>query len=234
MIIITDAHISTTRGNHAVFQRMLAKLEKTNQDLVFLGDMFELWIALPGYEEGIHRDFAGWCRDQKQQRAIGYLEGNHEYYIAEERGDAFTWCSEGPWWQDDEGCLFVHGDQVNRQDRNYLTFRKLIKNKIAKRIIACLPFGPKITNWVKHGLKQTNIDFRLNLPRTEIEIFALSRFLQGADIIFVGHFHQEYTYRDHESRELHILPDWFSTQKVTLFHRDPRTVTSVHWEELDG
>jgi UDP-2,3-diacylglucosamine pyrophosphatase LpxH len=234
MIIITDAHISTARGNHTAFFRMLAKLEAINQDLVFLGDIFDLWVALPRYEEGIHRDFADWCRDQKQHRTIGYMEGNHEYYIAEERKDAFTWCSEDPWRQDDEGCLFVHGDQVNRKDRNYLTFRKLVKNKITKRIIRCLPYGPKILNWTRQGLKQTNIDFRLSLPHTEIETFAQSRFLQGADIIFVGHFHQEYTYRHHESKELYVLPDWYSTQKVSLFQHDPRVVTTVHWEELDG
>ena len=62
MIIITDAHISKARGNHAIFFKMLESLEKNNQDLIFLGDIFDLWVALPRYEEEIHRDFIAWCR----------------------------------------------------------------------------------------------------------------------------------------------------------------------------
>ena len=68
MIIITDAHISKANGNHAIFFKMLESLEKNNQDLIFLGDIFELWVALPRYEEKIQRDFIAWCRRQKSHR----------------------------------------------------------------------------------------------------------------------------------------------------------------------
>ncbi len=77
MIIITDAHISKTKGNHAIFFKMLEFLEKNNQDLIFLGDIFDLWVALPRYEEEIHQDFIAWCRIQKSHRTIGYMEGNY-------------------------------------------------------------------------------------------------------------------------------------------------------------
>jgi len=53
MIIVTDAHISKTDGNHATFFRMLESLEENNQDLIFLGDIFDLWVALPGYESDV-------------------------------------------------------------------------------------------------------------------------------------------------------------------------------------
>lgn len=232
MIIITDAHVSSAKGNHITFFQMLEAIRGNDQDVIFLGDIFDLWIALPRYEEDIHRDFIKWCRDQKRYRTIGYMEGNHEYYLAEERGDAFTWCSVDPWRQDAAGTLFVHGDQVNRRDRNYLSFRKLAKNKITKFIARCLPYGPKIMDSIKQGLKKTNIEFRLDLPREEIELFAENRFAEGIDTIFVGHFHQEYRFRNREAKELHILPDWFSTQKVTLYHREFREVASVHWKSL--
>ena len=232
MIIITDAHVSSAKKNYITFFQMLEAIRGNDQDVIFLGDIFDLWIALPRYEEDIHRDFIDWCRDQKQYRTIGYMEGNHEYYLADERGDAFTWCSVDPWWQDAAGTLFVHGDQVNRRDRKYLSFRKLAKNKITKFITRCLPFGPKIADFIKQGLKKTNVEFRIDLPRGEIELFAKRRFAEGIDTIFVGHFHQEYLFRDRESKELHILPDWFSTQKVTLYHRKFREVASVHWKNL--
>ena len=117
MIIIADAHVSKAKGNHAAFFKMLEVLERNNEDLIFLGDIFELWIALPRYEENIHRDFIAWCRKQKKYRTIGYMEGNREYYLSNERGQAFTWCSTDAWWRDDAGALFVHGDQINRKDK---------------------------------------------------------------------------------------------------------------------
>ena len=93
MIIITDAHISKSKGNYAIFFKMLESLEKNNQDLIFLGDIFDLWVALPRYEEEIHQDFIAWCRRQKSHRTIGYMEGNHEYYLVKERASDFTLCS---------------------------------------------------------------------------------------------------------------------------------------------
>jgi UDP-2,3-diacylglucosamine pyrophosphatase LpxH len=232
MIIVTDAHISKARGNHSAFFKMLAAIEGTGHDLVFLGDIFELWIALPGYEQDIHINFIAWCAEQKKSRSIGFLEGNHEYYLASQRARAFTWCSDEAWWQDDAATLFVHGDQINRRDRNYLIFKKLINHGASKFILRSLPFGPKIAESIKKGLKKTNQKFRVQLPRDEIKFFADKRFAAGADTIFVGHFHQQYCYRNQESKELYVLPDWLSTQKITLYQKNPRTISTRHWREL--
>jgi UDP-2,3-diacylglucosamine pyrophosphatase LpxH len=232
MIIITDAHVSKARGNHAAFFKMLEAIESTEHDLIFLGDIFELWIALPRYEEDIHLKFIAWCLEQKNSRAIGFLEGNHEYYLASQRAQAFTWCSNDAWWQDDAGTLFVHGDQVNRKDRNYLAFKKLIKNRISNFILRRLPFGPKIAESIKKRLKKTNIEFRLKIPRDEIKFFADNKFAEGVDTIFVGHFHQEYCYRNQESKKLYVLPDWLGTQKVTLYQKNPKKISTKHWREL--
>ena len=232
MIIITDAHVSKIKGNDASFLKMLEALEKNSQDLIFLGDIFDLWIALPRYEDDIHREFISWCREQKKHRTIGYMAGNHEFYMTNERARAFTWYSQDAWQAGKEGILFVHGDQINRKDRKYLYFRILARSQIVKFIVRYLPLGPKVVEFIKEELKKTNLEFRLGLPKEEIEFFAEARFAEGADTIFVGHFHQEYTYRNRESRELHILPDWHRTQKVTVYRRNPKKITFLHWREL--
>ena len=233
MIIITDAHVSEANGNHTDFFRMLEALEKNDQDLIFLGDIFDLWIALPRYEEDVHRDFLAWCRHQKKFRRIGYMEGNHEYYLADERDRDFTWCSQAPWRQDDKGILYVHGDQINRKDRNYLGFRKLAKSRISKFLVRVLPFGPLVVASIKKGMKKTNINFRRHLPRDEIKAFAETMFATGVDIIFVGHFHRQFRYGNPQSRALYVLPDWFGTQKVTVYQRESKEIVSTHWEDLE-
>ncbi len=234
MIIITDAHVSEPNGNHETFFEMLEFLKSDPRDIVFLGDIFDLWIALPGYEIDLHHEFIAWCREQKGQCTIGFLEGNHEFYLAAGRSEAFSWCSANAWYQDDTGSLFVHGDQVNRRDTNYLVFRKLIRNRLTRRVLCYLPCGPRLAETVKRRLKQTNHRFKINFPRAEIEAFADSRFAEGADPIFMGHFHREYVYRNQDAKALYILPDWYSTQKVTVFDQKARKATFSHWKEISG
>lgn len=232
MIIITDAHVSQARGNHTAFFQMLATIERCGHDLIFLGDIFDLWIALSRYEDEIHTRFIDWCREQKQFRSIGYLEGNHEFYLASERAQAFTWCSGKGWRRDDAGLLFVHGDQINRNDRKYLIFNKLIKNSLTKYILRYLPYGPDFASSVKHRLKKTNKKFRIQVPWNEIRRFADDRFAEGVATIFVGHFHQESSISSHRSKKTYILPDWLSTQKVTVYEHASQKLSMLHWKEL--
>jgi UDP-2,3-diacylglucosamine hydrolase len=232
MIIITDAHINKARGNHTAFFKMLAAIERTEHDLILLGDIFDLWVALPRYEEDLHIKFIAWCLEQKDRRTIGYLEGNHDFFLASQRAEAFTWCSKCAWRQDDAGILFVHGDQINRKDLKYLALKKLVKNSITKYILRYLPFGPGIAKSFKRGLKKTNKKFRIQIPLDEIKFFADNRFAEGIDTIFAGHFHQEYCYRSRESKKLYVLPDWLATQKITLYQKNPKKITTMHWREL--
>lgn len=232
MIIVTDAHISKARGNHTAFFTMLEAIERSEHDLIFLGDIFDLWIALPRYEKDIHINFIAWCREQKNRRTIGFLEGNHEFFLASQRAEAFTWCSNDAWWQDDAATLLVHGDQVNRKDRKYLAFKKLSKNYMTKLILRGLPFGPEITNSIKRGLKKRNNKFHIQIPWNEVKFFADNQFAAGVDTIFMGHFHREYCYRKQESKKMYVLPDWLSTQKVTFYQKNPIKISTGHWREL--
>jgi UDP-2,3-diacylglucosamine pyrophosphatase LpxH len=101
-------------------------------------------------------------------------------------------------------------------------------------ILKYLPFGPKLAEAIKHFLKQSNHEFKIIFPREAIEDFAESRFAEGANRIFVGHFHREFTYCNPDSRSLYILPDWYSTQKVTVFDQKSQKATSLNWRQISG
>jgi UDP-2,3-diacylglucosamine pyrophosphatase LpxH len=232
MIIVSDAHINESIDNQSEFFRMLQALEKSDEDLVFLGDIFDLWIALPRYEHKDHRRFLSWCGAQKKFRRIGYIEGNHEYFLAEERRDFFTWCSDGPYHGDGKGNLFCHGDQINRRDRNYIWFRKMAKNGLTKTVLRLTPFGPEIVERLKARLKLTNLKFRYQLPRKEMERFALNRFESGDRKIFVGHFHQEHRFRGPGGRNLYTVPSWFGKGIITHFEERSGIVKHDRWTAL--
>jgi UDP-2,3-diacylglucosamine hydrolase len=231
MILIADAHVNAAAGTHRPFFRMLDILEKTAEDIVFMGDIFDLWIALPGYEQSVHARFLEWCRQQKTRREIGYIEGNHEFFLAEEKGDAFSWATDRAFRADGRGNLFCHGDRINRRDRNYLRFRELTKNRPVKRLLGILPSGPFWAEHVKKKLKHTNQAFRSNLPREEILRFLSTAQAGGIKRIFVGHFHQEAFFRRGRA-QLYVLPDWLGTRKITRFNRLNGQVFHLQWQDL--
>ena len=232
MIIIADAHIDESRGNESAFFQMLDTIEETDQDVVFLGDIFELWIALTRYEKGFHKSFLAWCETQKQRRTVGFIEGNHEYFVAAQRKNSFSWCTERAGWPDANGLLFCHGDQINRRDRNYLRFRKIAKNQICQTVVRFLPFGPGIAKLLVFLFKRTNLKFRKRLPKKSIASFAEASFEDGIHTIFVGHFHRNYQYRESESKALYIVPGWLEAEQITLYDKESGRVSSCHWSEL--
>ncbi|GBC62762.1 hypothetical protein DENIS_3739 [Desulfonema ishimotonii] len=233
MIIVTDAHISSAAGNSATFFEMLRAFEETAGDLIFLGDIFDLWIALPGFEQEIHREFLAWCRTQKGRRKIGFIEGNHEFFLARKKGDAFSWCTDGPCRDDGRGHLFCHGDQINRKDRNYLRFRRLVRNSVTRMLLKHIPLGPELAEQVRRGMKNTNPVFRKMFPENEITAFGKDCFRdRRVRTVFVGHFHREYVMPFSPGRRLYLLPDWLSTEKVALYREATGEMILSHWREM--
>ena len=230
--MIADAHLSRRRGNLEAFFHMLAMLGEGPGDVVFLGDIFDLWIALPRYEENCHQRFAAWCRRQKSRRRIGFVEGNHEFFVARAHRRAFTWCTPGPWWQTGEGHLFCHGDRINRADRAYLAFRMLTKNPVSRAVIRGLPLGPRLAEQVKRDLKGTNQAFRKHLPVAALRSFAEARFRHGARHIFVGHFHRSYHYEGLRGGVLDALPAWYLQGAVSVWRSSDQRLQQGPWQEL--
>jgi UDP-2,3-diacylglucosamine pyrophosphatase LpxH len=230
IILVADAHVGESRENAAAFFEMLAGLEATRCDLVFLGDIFDLWIGLAGYETAAHRHFSAWCRRQKAQRSIGFMEGNHEFFIARQQRAAFTWCTADACWQQG-GILYVHGDRINRRDISHRLFRAVTRSRLAGELLRRAPNGPRMAMGVKTLLARNRPSLRA-LPLDEIRRFAESWLERGVHTILVGHFHAEYVYRRSGSGSLHLLPGWQESRKITRVDPLGGTVASGHWREV--
>jgi UDP-2,3-diacylglucosamine pyrophosphatase LpxH len=229
VIIIADAHIRNEH-NDAAFFNMLAHIEKCSDSVIFLGDIFDLWIGLPRYENQIHRDFCAWCRSQKLYRTIGFIEGNREYFVAFGKKKCFSWCSDTG--KAAAGVFFCHGDQINQQDTHYLRFRWAAKNKVIKILLQFIPLGTCLIHHIKRQCEKTNTAFRKHISYEDINCFAEKKFSQGYQTLFVGHFHQEYVYQDSRGNSLHLIPDWSTTGKITHYDESSQKVTHIRWEEI--
>ena len=234
LIIVADTHIEPEGTQEKAFFKMLARLGDSPHDVIFLGDIFDLWIALPGYEGKSQQAFLQWCRQQTSSRMIGFLEGNHEFFVSDEHGDSFSWSTSDSSWRDSEGNLFVHGDQINRNDNRYLLFRRLTKNAVTRTLLRFLPGGPLICNRLGQMLRHTNRQHRLGLPEEQIQYFADQNFANGVETIYAGHFHSTYQYKHTSARTLYLLPAWFESGQVTRIDTNDlqKPVEFVNWKAL--
>ena len=231
MIIIADAHISQNNDTGAEFMAMLKALENTTQDVVFLGDIFDLWIAFPRYETALHRDFLQWCREQQEHRKVLFLEGNHEFFVDEERRSAFTSYNDDIAGLQINDILFIHGDRINFNDKNYLRFRRLVKSRACRFFVHWVPCGRQIVHYFRSGIKKTNHNFRRFIPMTEITAFARSVRDRGVKTIFIGHFHHAEIIQDAE-QTICMLPDWLTTRKVMYFDPAANTFDCELWRDV--
>jgi UDP-2,3-diacylglucosamine hydrolase len=234
MLIIADAHLDESIGNTADFFHMLDRIALTSHDVVLLGDTFDLWIGLDRYETPLHRDFLAWCKIQKTKRTLGFVEGNHEYFIADERCHYFTWCSQTARRSDDGKMLFCHGDMINAEDVNYLHFRKLMKNRWTKALVRPIPLGPALTKAVKRRLKTTNLKFRQSIPSAQISKFAERHFQDGIVTVFSGHFHETlcYSSENNPGWTFYTIPPWYKSGEVGLYNSSSASLRCCHWKEI--
>jgi UDP-2,3-diacylglucosamine pyrophosphatase LpxH len=231
LIIIADAHVQEDH-DEAEFFAMLSALQSHTTDVVFLGDIFELWIGFDRYEKSHHRRFLQWCANELPQREIGFVEGNHEFFVARNHGESFTWWSEDSFAHPELPVCFAHGDKVNRKDLPYLRFRRLARSRPMRLLVRILPWGRSWVDWLRRKLKKTNAAFRGALPREEIQ-----RAWQESPrpILALGHFHQPFSLRAGQN-QVWVCPAWLENHQVTLLRQEKQgwQFQSLPWREALG
>ncbi len=227
MIIISDSHVSNETFDE--FFDMLLMIEKTDHSVVFLGDIFDLWISIPRYENSNHRKFLKWCKKQIKKRSIGVIEGNHEFFVSRCHGGSFTWSNEEEFIEND--VVYVHGDMININDSGYRLLRVLSKNIFMKTLFRFLPYGGRVINWIEEKIGNINPKKNYNLPDNDINEFAEKKFKDGNKIILMGHFHQSKTYK-YDDKRVFLLPDWYTTKKISYLDIENRSIKSDICENI--
>ncbi|MCB1044322.1 MAG: metallophosphoesterase [Acidobacteria bacterium] len=228
-LVVSDAHVSSWYHNESVFFDMLQAIKETELNVVFLGDIFDLWIGVPRYETSAQKAFLVWCEEQKGVREIGFIEGNHEFFVHHYHRDVFSWSDSK---QHIVGrVVFAHGDLANPKDINYLRFRRWTNNDFTRNLIRWMPWGPTITQRLKRKLEGSNKPFKLTFPAEEIGGYGSELAGASHDLVVIGHFHRE-TIIDMDSGKLFVAPDWWSTGRVALLEIQSGDIEVGPWQEL--
>jgi UDP-2,3-diacylglucosamine pyrophosphatase LpxH len=194
ILIIADSHFTEHQPEAAVFHSLLETISGTGDDVLFIGDFFDLWIACPGYESGIHREFLEWCRKEILRRKIWFVEGNHEFFIRKNRSEYFTEVFTEEALLDGGKFYAIHGDMINYHDHAYSLLRAVLRNPLSyfvMRLFGYTGFGTSFSGKVRKDLRKTNQVQKHYYPRAELLELDKKLRARGVEHAVVGHFHRD-------------------------------------------
>ena len=229
IFLVADAQLEDGQELDSEFSAMLDVLSRTQNDVVFLGDIMDLWIAKPRYEKGCHEAFIRWCREESAKRKVFFVEGNHEFFVASRHKGAFTKAVEGSLRLGD--ALFVHGHAIQGKPWSFNRwFIPLCKSWLGSLVLALMPCGQAFARRVKHSLG--NRHPTPVLPEEEVRRWAEPLAAKGElHELFLGHFHKGGDLAV-GNLQCHALPPWKQGGMAALYAPETHRVTVGNWKEL--
>jgi UDP-2,3-diacylglucosamine pyrophosphatase LpxH len=158
-------------------------------DWLFLGDVFDVWVGLPGMETAAQRTFLDWVGSRRAAgRWVGLWMGNREYFL-DRHADAFDLLGEGTGGAlEGEALAFEHGDWINPADWRYRAWNLLSRSGPMWALVRCLPasLAQGLARTLERRLRTTNRAYKLAFPG---EAFASAAAASGDRTFVTGHFH---------------------------------------------
>jgi len=158
-------------------------------DWLFLGDIFDVWVGVPGMDTPLERAFLDWVRARRREgRWVGFWLGNREYFLDRWSGE-FDLMGEGiGGGLPAEGLRWEHGDLVNRADWRYRLWNILSRSGPVWLFARLLPRASAraLATRIQRALHTTNRNYKLAFPRAAFR--AAADEAPGTTFI-TGHFH---------------------------------------------
>jgi VanZ family protein/UDP-2,3-diacylglucosamine pyrophosphatase LpxH len=158
-------------------------------DWLFLGDVFDVWVGLPGLETEAQRAFLAWVDARRAAgRWVGLWLGNREYFL--DRHDAhFDLMGEGlGGGLPGEGLAWEHGDLINAADRQYRLWHLVSRSGLMWLTFRLMPAGlaRRVSAGLERRMRTTNTAYKLAFPR---EAFRAAAAGTTPATFLTGHFH---------------------------------------------
>ena len=210
---------------------MLSWVSTTNYDIVFLGDILELWIGLKCYSTPLADEFLAWCSREKTRRRVFFLEGNHEYFVCLHHRDAFTQAEPDELLLDE--VVFAHGD-VAQGIPAHLRFRWWSKSRLAHFLLRWLLGASAIVRRLKRNFERKNALRENHYPQEAVEHWADKCFKRhpAARRIILGHFHCQQEHCLPDGRQITVLPAWKDAYQVGVLNLANSELVIQNWRDL--
>jgi VanZ family protein/UDP-2,3-diacylglucosamine pyrophosphatase LpxH len=184
LILVADPHWATELTG---LEEATARFPQA--DWLFLGDVFDVWVGLPGMETPAQRAFLDWVQARRTAaRWVGLWLGNREYFLEGHAG-GFDLMGEGIGGRlEGEALTWEHGDLVNSADRQYRLWNLISRSGPVWLLFRLLPGGTarRVSAWLERKLRTTNSAYKLAFPRRAFRTAAEAN--RGTTFL-TGHFH---------------------------------------------
>lgn len=225
VLVVADVHLN--RDDPGATDDFLGFLQRQAMGcgtIIFLGDLFDLWLGPPALQEPHHLRLVRALEELTRRGLyLAYAEGNRDLFVARHfGGHPFHLATGGAIVLNRGGRRFVlvHGDRLNRIDYNYRIWNKLVRSLPVRLLLRLL--SPRLTLRAAAGLerklRKTNRRFRTYFPHAQCERYAREQFRRGADVVLMGHFHRRLYFRysadSGDGGEVYVLPDWLTRRQA--------------------
>jgi UDP-2,3-diacylglucosamine hydrolase len=114
--------------------------------------------------------------------------------------------------------LAAHGDEVNREDRQYRLWKRVSKSFAVYGLFRLLPgrWGVALGERLERKLSGTNIRHKSYFPMEQCRQYAEALFATTCDVIVLGHFHEEREI-DLPHGKVYVLPTWRGHHRYLCF-----------------
>lgn len=220
LAFVGDVHLDRGDSDLPSFLGFVESLAMRAEQLVFLGDLFNLWIGTRGFEAP-HQTAVLDCLAGARARGVilTYVEGNRDYRVAKGRGvDVFHRIATEAFDLDWAGRRIhvAHGDLVNVADRQYRAWRRLSRSWPLWALLGLFPPSGRIrlADLLELRMRATNLRMKRSFPEERVRAYGAAALRAGCDAVVLGHFHEEHRIEAGEPpRPVFVLPDWKSSRR---------------------
>jgi len=184
LILVADPHWSG-----ALTGLRAAQEAHPGADWLFLGDVFDVWVGIPGMESPLETEFLEWVAHTRGQRHwVGLWLGNREYFL-DTLAERFDLMGEGTGGRlEGESLVWEHGDLVNVADWRYRLWNLVSRSGAVWLFARVLPRASAraLAERLQRALHTSNRAYKVAFPREAFRAAAAEA--PGATFV-TGHFH---------------------------------------------
>ena len=221
--IFADAHGGTDPQHDDSMLAVLDAAADEGVDLILLGDLFLVWLAVDHFLTDFQRAVVRRLRAIREAGArVRFVVGNRDYLI--EEGGLFDEAfDEAVVNLGGVPTLLTHGDQINGIDRGYVWWRRVSRSAPSRMLLQSLPAGPAI--WMAERLEARIRPVRQkyrsgHLPGPALRRLGRRARVLGAERAIVGHFHTERVIEVPGGAPVYIAPAWLMYRRMLRVNED--------------